>query len=248
MAMLVGGCGYGSESDTATTLQNPAAEGSTAVASVNTITVVGSATVSSVPDQAALSLTVESDGTTPGAAMNANAAEVTKVLERLKAEGVDAAAIRTAYVNVYPIRTYNPDTGEETLAGYRAQNTVTVTLKGAAIADTAGRLLSAALEAGATSVSGPAWQLQDDTKAVAEALKQAVANARTKAEALAVAEGVGAGNVIMMNEGVVAQPSIQYSTDSMYARTAAGAVAETPISAGTLDVTASVTVTYTLDR
>ncbi len=218
-----------------------------AVAAPDTITVLGKATVSSPPDEAVLTLTVESDGTDPGAAMNANSAAVTKVMERLKAEGVEATAIETANVTVYPVRAYNQQTGEETLTGYRAQNTVTVTLKDA---DAVSKVLSAAVEAGVNNFSGPVWRLRDDSAAVADALKQAVENAKTKAETLAGAQGVKVGNVLMMNEGSVSVPisPVYYEAYDM-ARSVAGAAVEAPpISAASLDVTATVTVTYVLNR
>ena len=223
-----------------------AAGSATVVASPDTITVIGKATVSSAPDEAILTLTVESDGADPGASMNDNSAAVTAVVERLKAESVGDAAIDTANVSVYPVRTYNPETGEEKLTGYRAQNSIRVTLSDL---EQIGKVLSAAVEAGANIVSGPVWKLSDDTAAVRDALKQATENARAKAEALAEAQGVGLGNVLMMNENSVVQP-VYPSYSGIYDMRveAAGMVAETPISAASLDVTATVTVTYVLER
>jgi uncharacterized protein YggE len=242
MTVFISACGASSASGTPTST----AALSMAVGAPDTITVMGKATVSSAPDEAVLTLTVESDGTEPGAAMNANSTALTKVLERLQAEGVASTDIATANVTVNPVRTYNPNTGEETLAGYRAQNSITVTMKDA---QTVGKVLSAAVEAGANIVSGPVWKLSDDTTAVAEALKQAVANARTKAEALAGAQGVKVGDVITMNETSVVQPIVPVYADVAAADSArGGAVVETPISAATLDVTATVTITYVLGR
>ena len=111
-------------------------------------------------------------------------------------------------------------------------------------------MLAASLETGATNVSGPVWMLTEDSAAVTEALSKAVVNARVKAEALAGAQGVKVGEVIMMNEGNVEVPFTQvyaeYATDlKAFAR---GAVTEPPISAANLDVTATVTVTYVLVR
>ncbi len=236
------GCGDDSDDNASTGLQGS----SVAVAAANTVTVLGKAVVTSAPDEAILTLSVESDGADPGAAMNANTAAVTKVMERLKAEGVESTAVQTANVAVYPVRTYNPETGEETLTGYRAQNSVTVTFKDA---EKIGKVLAASLETGVTNVSGLVWKLRDDSQVVADALKQAVANARTKAEALAEAQGVEIGDVIMMSEGSVEQPSLPVYTDmAMPYGGDAVRVADTPISAATLDVTATVTVTYALKR
>ncbi len=240
VAVLAAGCGDSSEAGTGTTLV------SSAVAAPNTITVFGEATVISAPDEAVVTLTVESDGTEPGAAMNANSLAVSKVMERLQAEGVESSAIETANVTVYPIRAYDPQSGEESLTGYRAQNSVTVTLKDA---ETVGRVLAAAVEAGVNNFSGPVWKLRDDSAAVTEALKQAVADARAKAEALAAAQGVKVGDVIMMNEGSVELPVVPiYSAYDVAAAGREESVAAMPISAASLDVTATVTVTYALSR
>ena len=64
---------------------------------------------------------MESDGDRPRGSLNANAASVQKVLDRLKSEGIADKDIKTANVSMYPIRTYAPDTGQETLTGYRSQ-------------------------------------------------------------------------------------------------------------------------------
>jgi uncharacterized protein YggE len=237
-AVVVGGCGAAPAQGLSATVES----GSAVVAS-NTITVLGTATVSEVPDKAVITLSVESDGANPGAAMDANSAAVAKVLDRLKTEGVPGDSVTTTNVSVYPVRQYNQQTGEETLTGYRAQNTVTV-----ALTDTSavGKVLSAAVDSGVTTISGPVWELKDDTAAVVDALKKAVANAQIKAEALAGAQGVSVGAVLMMSEGTVQQPvyPVYQAVDS-----AAGAKAESvPVSPGSLDVTATVTVTYALTR
>jgi uncharacterized protein YggE len=168
------------------------------------------------------------------------------VLDRLKAEGVAETAIQTSNVSLYPIRTYDPQTGKESLTGYRAQNAVTVTLKEAAVV---GKILAASVETGATNVSGPVWRLTEDSAAVTEALKKAVANAQAKAQTLAEAGGVKVGKVVMMTEGAVEVPVVPvYMELGKGEAAAADSVAQAPISAGTLDVTAKVTITYALER
>jgi len=240
--MFVSGCGVASAAGTPATVES--ASGASGEAAGSTITVVGSATVSNAPDQAVVTLSVESDGKDPGTAMNANSAAVSKVLARLKTEGVANDSIVTSNVSVYPLRDYNPTTGAETLTGYRAQNTVTVTLSDTTAV---GKVLAAAVESGVTNISGPVWELKDDTAAVVAALKKAVANAQIKAEALANAGGVSVGAVVMMNEGTVDQPVYPvYAADAAAGQ--ASKVNSVPVSPGTLDVTATVTVTYALNR
>jgi len=120
-----------------------------------------------------------------------------------------------------------------------------VTLKDAAVI---GKVLAAAVEAGVNNFSGPVWRLRDDSAAVSEALTQAVADARSKAEALAAAQGVKVGDVIMMNEGSVQTPAAQVYYEAYDLGAGAAKVAPPPISPAALDVTATVTVTYALDR
>jgi len=211
----------------------------------NTVTVSGQATVTSPPDEAVVILTVENDGATAPAAMDATSVQTQQVLDRLKSDGIEDSAIQTSSITLYPIRTYDPNTGKENLAGYRAQNSIKVTLKDAA---TVGKVLTAGVETGVSLVSGPEWRLRDDSKAVNEALTKAVANARTKAETLAAAEGVSIGDVVVMSEGSVQVPVVPvYRYDTAGAEEMAK-VAATPVSAGNLDVTATVTVTYALKR
>lgn len=241
LVALMAGCGDDSEEVTMASGTPTVAAGAP-----DTITVSGKGTVTSAPDEAVLTLTVESDGADPAAALDANSQATAQVTQRLKAEGVEDSAIETSNVSLYPIRTYDPDTGKESLTGYRAANTITVTLKDALVV---GKVLAASVEAGVTNVSGPVWRLAEDSAAVTEALKKAVTNAQGKAEALASAQGVKVGQVITITEGSVDQPVVPMYSD-MYAEEAAGGskVADVPISPANLDVTATVTITYVLTR
>lgn len=235
--LALAGCGGDLSSPTASAAVLSAA------GPANTVTVSGQATVTSPPDEAVVVLTVENDAATAPAAMDATSLQSQKMLDRLKSDGIPESAIQTSSITLYPVRTYDPTTGKETLTGYRAQNSIKVTLKDA---PTVAKVLAAGVETGATQVSGPEWRLRDGSQAVNEALKQAAVNARAKAESLAAAEGVGVGEVLTMTEGTVQMP-----VPPMYAMggaTDSAKVMEPPVSSGNLDVTATVTVTYALKR
>jgi uncharacterized protein YggE len=235
MSLALAGCGGD--------LPGPAASAAVlaGVGPANTVTVSGQATVTSPPDEAVIVLTVENDAATAPDAMNATSVQSQQMLDRLKSDGIPDSAIQTSNITLYPVRTYDPTTGKETLTGYRAQNSVKVTLKDA---PTVAKVLAAGVETGATLVSGPDWRLKDDSQAVNDALKQAVTNARAKAETLAAAAGGTLGEVLVMSEGTVQVPVSPIFS-------AAGAadsskVVQPPVSSGTLDVTATVAVTYAL--
>ena len=164
------------------------------------------------------------------------------VLARLKAEGIQDSMIETANVSVMPNVTYNPQTGEQKVEGYRAQNTAMVTLKDLSMV---GKVFSAATEAGANNVTGPQWGLSESNGATKESLVQAVAVARSKAETLAAAVGLKLGDVVVITETGTVTPPVMYESVK-----AAGdsAVTEPPVNPMKIQVSSNVTITYRLTK
>jgi uncharacterized protein len=236
--LLLAGCGGSTSTQEGT--QNSGLSSSF----LDTIVVSGSGKVSTLPNEATIQVSVENDGTTAAEALDANSKDMKKVLDRLKAEGIADKAIETANVVVYPNRYYDQQSGQEKTTGYRAQNTVTVTFDDLALV---GKVFAAMTEAGADSVSGPNWQLSEDNAAVATALTKAIANARSKAEAIAADQGVQLGAALVISESSVSQPYPVYDTSSAKAG-ADSSVTPPPINPQNMDVTASVTVTYRMTR
>jgi uncharacterized protein YggE len=205
-------------------------EASSAAAEGGGITVLGTASVSSVPDRAELSFGVESQGETARAALAANAAEMRKVIAALKAAG--GTDVKTQYVSLSP--RYNERSEPR---GFVAVNSVSTTIEQLA---RAGAVIDAAVEAGANQVYGPSLSSGDRTALYRQALKLAVANARGSAQVLAEAAGVSLGRVTALVEGGGAPQPLPYAADK------AMAVESTPIEPGTQQTTASVTVTFSV--
>lgn len=210
---------------------------------INTIIVTGTGKVTTLPDEASIQVSVQSDGTTAALALDLNSKDMQKVLDRLKAEGVKDSDIETSNVVVYPNRYYDQSTGQEKTTGYRAENTVTVTFRDLAII---GKIFAAVVEAGADNVYGPTWQLSEDNPAMATALTRAIANARSKAEAIAADQNVQLGDAIVISESSASTPIYMY--DKAAAAGAGESITVPPINPQNLDVTASVTVTYRMTR
>jgi uncharacterized protein YggE len=192
-----------------------------------TITVSGDGSVTAVPDRATFSFSIETRAKTASAALAQNSADAAAVIAALKNAGVTSANIQTSQVSL------NPQTSQDgtTIVGYAASNGVTVRT---ALAS-AGKIVDAAVGAGANGVSGPSLDVSDQTSLYRDALHKAVDNAKLKAQALADATGLSLGAVQSVTEGGSATPFP--ITDKM---SAAGA----PIEAGTQQIQASVTVTY----
>src|SRR5262245_17244984 len=194
-----------------------------------TITVTGNGTVATVPDSATFSFTVDTRGKTASAALAQNSDETDKVIAAVKAAGVPAANIQTSQVAL------SPQTSQDgtTVVGYVATNTITVKtgISGA------GKLVDAAVNAGANGVSGPMLSRSDELALYRDALKKAVEDAKLKAQALADAAGLSLGEVQTVAEGTSSAPPVALVGK------AADAVS-TPIEPGSQDIPATVTVTY----
>lgn len=199
--------------------------------STDTVTVAGTGTVTAVPDQASFSFTVQTKGATAAATLSRNGTETRAVIAAVEAAGVAQADVQTAQVSLDPVQSSDGTS----IVGYTASDTITVTRL--AIAK-AGAIVDAAVGAGATDVSGPSLTLSSQDALYAQALKAAVAQAKTKAEVLAGAAGRSLGGVVTIVEGGGSAP-IPFAVG-------AAAGGNTPIEAGTQDVQATVTVTYSL--
>jgi uncharacterized protein len=194
------------------------------------VTTVGHGVVTAVPDEATVSAGVRTDAATAAAALSQNSSTMTRVIAALKQAG--GKSVQTQQVSLYP---QTDEQGKVT--GYVAQDTVSAKAK---IAD-AGGLIDAATGAGANTVDGPSLSLSDSDAVYREALKKAVDNARLKAQALAQAGGFGVGPVTtVVEQGAVQQPVFQ----SLGAT--AKAADSTTVEPGTQDVTADVTVSFTI--
>lgn len=192
------------------------------------VTAGGHGVVTVVPDEATIDAGVRTQAATAQAALSANADAMTKVIAALKQVGVKQ--IQTQQVSLYP----NTDR-KGNVTGFAAQNTVTAT---SSIAN-AGKLIDAAVGAGANTVDGPNLSVGSQSALYRRALQRAVQDARLKAKALAAAGGFHVGRVLTVSESSTPTP-ISFGQ----APKAAGA--STPIEPGTQDITADVSVSFAI--
>jgi len=203
--------------------------------SERTVTVTGSATIRSAPDEAVVTLGVRTQATTAEGAMQQNANRMAAIMRVLLDQGLRQGDIATAWINLYP----NYDSSGLTIVGYTAENQVTATVRDMA---RIGRIIDGTVEAGANVLGGIAFQLSDENEGRDDALAEAVADARRKAEILAEASGASLGPVVTINEaGALTPPPIYYDRVAV-----AEAGATTPISPPTLESQVMVTVVWSL--
>lgn len=196
------------------------------------VTVTGTSTVTAVPDQAEFDFTVQTKSATAAAALSRNGTETKAVIAAVEGAGVPEANIQTTQVSLDPVMS-NDGTS---IVAYTASDSISVTKL--AIAK-AGAVVDAAVGAGANGVSGPSLTVSSQDSLYAQALKAAVAQAKTKAQALADAAGRSLGEVTTIVEGGGSSP-LPFAVG-------AGAKDSTPIEAGTQQIQATVTVTFALN-
>lgn len=208
-----------------------------------TVSVSSTGTAEAVPDAAHASLTIETtDPTSAKSAQAAAAVATTKVLDAIKAAGVDEKDIATQAINVGPTYNYTSD-GGQTLTGYRASQTITVTLRDLT---TAGATLDSVVQAGgnAARVDSLTPFVTDPTIAANKARAQAVQIAQAQADQYAKLLGFTLGPVASVSESTSSNtpPPIAYDA-------AAAAPAEkvpTPIQPGTTEVSVSVSIAWSI--
>ena len=197
----------------------------------HTISVDGVGKASAVPDRATFTFGITTDRKTASEASEANNRDMHSLIEALRGAGVPGEDIQTSQISLYP--DYS-DSGD--VRGYEASNSVTATV---ALAE-AGGALQAAVRAGANQVDGPVLTKEDARKLYDGALRDAISDARSRAEVLAAAAGVKVGEVVSIEETTDSSGAIPLDVRSTAAPTSA------PIEAGTKDVEADVTVTFAI--
>jgi uncharacterized protein YggE len=207
------------------------------VVSKKTITVTGNGIVNVTPDMATITLGVSSFAADANAAQKANATTMAKVIAAIKAAGVAASDIQTSSYSIYPNYTYEEKTGKQTITGYNASNTVTVTIRNLS---NLGTVLDKASDAGANQAYGISFMVSKQSAYYAQALKEAVANAKTKADAIASALGTTVSSPVSISESSNYNPIYLNSSAKQIADAAGG----TPVEAGTFQIQATVSVVY----
>ena len=205
------------------------------------IRVTGEATVTVKPDQALIDLGVITQAQTAQAATSQNAQRLDTVLSELRKILGAGADIKTVNYSVTPIYRYPKEGGNPTVSGYSASNTVQIKLTDLA---KIGQVIDLATQSGANTIQRLHFMLKDEQNIQTQALREAAARAKTKADALVSALGVRFVRVLFVEEG--AGP-VRPFPERSFAMARADAV-QTPVEPGTLDIRAVVTLTVEISQ
>lgn len=209
----------------------PAGEGS-----ARTVAVSGNAQVTLKPDIAYLSFGTQNRGADVAKTRDANSKLMEQVFAALKAKGVDVDKdVKTTNFSVNPIY----DENGKAVTEYQIDNSIQVKVRNL---DKLGEIMEAATAAGANTAGGLYFDVEDREAAYNVALVEAIKNAKMRAETLAKSAGAKLGAVVSAMENGSYSPwyPVYYGRD--YAMD--GGV---PVSTGSMQVSASVSVTYELN-
>lgn len=199
------------------------------------------------PDKVEISLSVETLEESAKDSQTENSIVSDKVIADLKAAGVPEAQIKTTGYSVYEERSWNKDTQDYDLKGYRTRNTILVTLY-----DTskAGEIVDTAVNAGVNKISGITFGLTEtkELEIRKNALTEAAEVATSKAESIADGLNLSIKKVVSVSEsGYYYTPN--YRSYDMMESSAVGvdSAPTTQIIAGDVEVTATVSVVFEVE-
>lgn len=203
----------------------------------DTVTASGTGAAQAAPDTAEVSLGVTTTSSDAKAALDDASRAAERIAAAVKKLGVAGKDIQTRDLSVYPQTTERD--GKQVITGYQASLSVQVKVRDMA---KLGKVISAANAAGANTIDGPWFTVDDPAPFRAEAMEAAVKDARSSAEAMAKAAGRSIGAVLSMSSSDVGVSPRPLARMDM-----AEAAQGVPIEPGELDITASVVVVFELE-
>lgn len=172
--------------------------------SFRSFSVTGEGKSVGIPDIAEFSFGVVTEGGKDIAPLQKeNTDKSNKILEFVKAQGVDSKDIKTTQYNVGPRYKYFscPQAGgvcpPAEIVGYTIRQNVLVKIRDF---QKIGTLLGGVVTNGANTVSGISFTIDDPTKVENEARMEAIAKAKVKAEGVARAGGFRLGRLLSIEE------------------------------------------------
>lgn len=202
----------------------------------STISLTGVGVVDTAPDTVVVRMGVETVDDEARAAMAENSDKVRAILDGLRGAGIPEDAIQTADLTVRPLyaNAKRKSSDAQDISGYRVTNIVRVQMPDA---KALGAVLDRAVDAGANRIYGIVFGLQDNTEAMAEARRRAVADAKAKATLYADAAGVALGPI----RSFVEQAGHSPRAAEMDRRSGAGAV---PVQPGQVSTSVQVHIVW----
>lgn len=205
------------------------------------VVVMGSAEIRVAPDLAFVTIAMESRNENPRVAQQENAKTSDAVLAKLTSAGIEKKAIRTVSYGLN--EEFDYDKGKRRSRGYLARNQIEIRL---GKIEKVGETIDLAIGAGATSVSGLRFDVKNRDELERQALEEAVADGRARAQAAATGAGSDIGSLLVIEQDGLSAPPPPGPVFRGAVAMAADAGAAPPIQAGEIEISARVRVTAEL--
>ena len=189
------------------------------------------------PDRAAVYIGVQTRASTANAAARDNAQRQRSIIDAIVALGIPREQISTENYTVAPDSRYDQQSQRTTVVGYVVSNVVRVELRRI---DQVGSILDTALAKGANQINSLDFFSSNSDSARHQALAEAVARARSDAEAMARAAGGSLGALVELGTADMGPRPVY----RMQVLDAAVARAPTPIEPGQQRIQVSVTAKW----
>lgn len=175
----------------------PISVSSTVSSQQNLFTAEGRSEITTIPDQATVTLGIDIGRPTVAQAQNDANEVMNSISEGLKELGIEDEDIATQNYNIYP--DYNFEPGQRQISGYRVNANLVVTVDEFENLNSA---IDIATSLGANQVGGINFTLSKDREDELrkQAREEAIANAKESAQELARLSGVRLGKVINVEE------------------------------------------------
>ena len=139
----------------------------------------GTGTVSAEPEIAQITFGVDLRGDNPATLVDEAAQKINRAIQAARELGVEEKDVQTSSYSVWVETIYDPQTGQPTgQVVYHVSHFVTATLRDLS---KTGKLLAAVVEAGANSISGVNFTVENPDALIQQALKLSVAYLPIKA-------------------------------------------------------------------
>ena len=203
------------------------------------ISVNGTGRVSLIPDIARVTVGVHTEDENAVEAVASNNSLASKIVQALENYDIASEDIQTTNFNIYPRQIWGTS-GQQLGITYVVDNNVRVTLRDLELI---GEILNAVIQAGANSINGIQFDVDDREGANHQALEAAIENARARAETITKAAGIEIGEIITL-ESFIGGGGVE--TVFVERAFAADMAAEVPISTGQMEVVVSVNIVYAI--
>ncbi len=205
-----------------------------------TVSISATGSVEKAPDIAIMTTGVQTEARTAAEAVANNASQMARVFDAVEKAGIEKKDMQTSNFSLNPRYDYSSRGGTQRLVGYTANNQLSVTVRDL---EKLGETMDAIIAAGSNTFNGLRFALDDPSEALDEARRDAMQEARERAELYAAAAGLEVKRIVTIDEAGGYNPR---PMPMMQARAMDAEMSATPIATGEVGYSITVNVVFEL--